>query len=146
MNLELTNEEFRTLFDLVYAGNLIINGMRAKEERIQPYSTLEQKIFDKVGELGIENLVEFQDEFKEYMPTISYEEEIGKFVDVYDEQVFYDELVVRLARRDALNKLGDENPNMSKEQLMKLQLEFEDIYDEELEYHGISRLKIMPLV
>ncbi len=38
MNLELNKQEFETLLDLVYTGNLMINGFRAKEERIQPHS------------------------------------------------------------------------------------------------------------
>ncbi len=146
MNLELTEDEFKTLIDLVYAGNLLINGMRAKEERILPHSILEQKIFGLAKENGLENIVEFDEEYSEFMPTHLYESsEVSEWINVYEDQVFYDELVVRLSRRDALNILGDEDPDMSKEQLNKLQLEFEDFYDEELEYNGITRLKIVEL-
>ena len=148
MNLELTKEEFKILFDLVYAGNVLVNGMRSVEERIAPYSEMEQKIFALAKENGLEDAIEYSEEFKEYMPTRMYEAgEINEYIDNYDDQVFWEELVVRMARRDALNELGDVNPDMSKAELNALQDKLEEKYEEEIEYHGIERLKVveMPL-
>ncbi|MGL6173191.1 MAG: hypothetical protein ACRC1P_01080 [Cellulosilyticaceae bacterium] len=148
MNIELTQEEFKALFDLVYAGNVLINGMRSVEERIAPHAALEQKIFSMAKDNGMEDAVAYDEEFKEYMPTHTYEaSEVNGYIDAYDDQVFWEELVVRMARRDALNILGDENPDMSKVELNNLQLQLEEKYEEEVEYHGIERLKVveMPL-
>lgn len=144
MNIEFTKEEFATLLDLVYAGNIMVNGLRSYEERITPYSELEQKIFALTKEIGLEDTVIYDEEFKEYMPTRTYEEgAINEYIDAYDDKVFWEELVVRLARRDALNELGDINPDMSKGELNQKQLDLEEFYEEEVEYHGLSRLKIV---
>ncbi len=70
---------------------------------------------------------------------------VSEWIDAYDDRVFFEELVMRLARRDALNKLGDEEPDMTESKLDALQLQLEDMYDEELEYHGLTRFKIVPL-
>ncbi|OOB79692.1 MAG: hypothetical protein ATN33_05135 [Epulopiscium sp. Nele67-Bin001] len=142
MNLALTDEEFKTLIDLVYVGNFVINGMRDSQDKIKSPFALEQKIFS----LANSEVAKYDKEFNEYMPTAQYEaSKVGEWIDAYDDRVFFEELVVRLARRDALNKLGDEDPEMTQTKLDETQLQFEEIYDEELEYHGLTRFKIVPI-
>lgn len=144
MKIECTKEEFEALFDLVYAGNILINGMRNSEERLQKHSDMEQKIFAMAKEFGLDNVVEYDEEFKEYMPTHEYEEgEINECIDQYETRVFWEELVMRLARRDALNYAGDVDQNITKAALNKMQLELEEKYEEEIQENGIMHLKIV---
>ncbi len=146
MKFECTKEEFKTLMDLVYAGNLLINGPRSKEERIAKYAKMEQEIFKMASSFGIEGLIEYSDEFKEYMPTHEYEEdEFNNYIDDYDTSVFWEELVMRLARRDALNYAGDVDQNITRAALKEMQLGFEEKYEEEIEANGIMNLKIVRL-
>lgn len=146
MKFECTKEEFKTLMDLVYAGNLLINGPRSKEERIAKYANMEQEVFKMASSFGIEGLIEYSDEFKEYMPTHEYEEdEFNNYIDEYDTSVFWEELVMRLARRDALNYAGDVDQNITRAALKEMQLGFEEKYEEEIEANGIMNLKIVRL-
>ena len=146
MKIECTKEEFKALMDLVYAGNLLINGMRSQEERIEVYSNMEQQIYKMASEFGLESLVEYSEEFGEYMPTHEYEEdEFNEYIDAYDTNVFWEELVMRLARRDALNYAGDVDQNITKAALKEIQLGFEEKYEEEIEANGIMNLKIVKL-
>lgn len=146
MKFECTKEEFKTLMDLVYAGNLLINGPRSKEERVAKYANMEQEIFKMASSFGIEGLIEYSDEFKEYMPTHEYEEdEFNNYIDDYDTSVFWEELVMRLARRDALNYAGDVDQNITRAALKEMQLGFEEKYEEEIEANGIMNLKIVRL-
>lgn len=147
MKLECTKEEFKVLMDLVYAGNLLINGPRSKEERIERYSDMEQKMFAMAKEeFGLEELVEYDEEFKEYMPTHEYEEdEFNEYIDEYDTSVFWEELVMRLARRDALNYAGDVDQNVSPGALRQMQLKWEEQYEEEIADNGIMNLKIVKI-
>lgn len=146
MKIECTKEEFKTLMDLVFAGNLLINGPRSKEERVACYSDMEQSFYKMAEEFGLGELVEYSEEFKEYMPTHEYEEdEFNDYIDAYDTSVFWDELVMRLARRDALNYAGDVDQNITKAALKEMQLGFEEKYEEEIEANGIMRLKIVEL-
>lgn len=143
MTIKITKEEFKALLGLVYAGNTVVNGLRSYEERIKEYSDIEQKIFSLADEFGLNDVVVYDEDFKEYMPTRAYEgSKINDYVDEYDDAVFWEELIVRLARRDALNVLADEEPDMSKEKLAKLQIELEDKYEEILSEGGFSDLKL----
>ena len=146
MKIECTKEEFKTLMDLVYAGNLLINGPRSKEERVEAYAHMEQEIYKMAKSFGLEGLIEYSDEFNEYMPTHEYEEdEFNNYIDEYDTSVFWDELVMRLARRDALNYAGDVDQNITRAALKEMQLGLEEKYEEEIEANGIMNLKIVKL-
>lgn len=143
MKIECTKEEFSVLLDLVYAGNLLINGMRSKEERVQPYADMEQTIFKMAESFGIEDVVAYDEEFEEYMPTHTYENsEFTELIDAYEDNVFWEELTLRMARRDALSILTDEDPEMPKSELNKLQLRLEDEYEQEFSENGIYHLKV----
>jgi hypothetical protein len=145
MKIECTKEEFKILMDLVYAGNVVANGLKSKEERVGAYAEMEQKIFAMAKDFGLEEAIEYSDEFEEYMPTLGYEQEeegINPLIDEYDEKVFWEELIVRFARRDALNEVGDVNPNMTNQEVSKKQVELEAFYEEEFGENGISYLKL----
>lgn len=146
MKIECTKEEFKTLMDLVYAGNLLINGTRPQAERIKNYSEMEQMIYKMAEAFELGDLVEYSEEFGEYMPTHEYEEdEFNDYIDEYDTSVFWEELVMRLARRDALNYAGDVDQNVTKAALKEMQLGFEEKYQEEIEANGLMNLKIVRL-
>ena len=142
MEIKCTKEEFKILMDLVYAGNLLINGMREQDERLAPYQELEQLIFAQAKDYGYEELIALDEEYNEYMPTHTYEkDEINDYIDAYEDRVFWEELVVRMARRQALNELGDENPDMTSQELRNRQVELEEYYEDEFIESGIYHLK-----
>lgn len=144
MKIECTKEEFKALLDLVCAGNLLINGTKSKEERVQMYADMEQKIFAMAKEFGFEELITYDEEFKEYMPTHEYEEDtFNEYIDEYDTAVFWDELVMRLARRDALNYAGEVNPDVTKAELKVIQTDLEEKYEEEIAENGIMYFKVV---
>lgn len=144
MNIKFTKEEFKALFDLVYAGNMVVNGMRNDDERVVEYCQIEQKIFSLAKEFGLNDVVVYDEGVKEYMPTRAYEaSEINQYMDYYDEAVFWEELTLRLARRDALNILCDQEPDMSKEKLARLQINIEEEYERIFLEGGISDLKLI---
>lgn len=142
MEFKCSKEEFKVLMDLVYAGNLLMNGMKEQDERIEAYQEMEQRIFAMAKEYGFEELVAYDEEYKEYMPTHTYENsEINEYIDAYEDRVFWEELVVRMARRQALNELGDENPDMTNTELRNRQIELEEYYEDQFIESGIYHLK-----
>ena len=107
---------------------------------------MEQQIFAMAKEYGLDDLIEYDGEFEEYMPTHEYEEdEFNEYIDEYDTSVFWDELVMRLARRDALNYAGDVDQNVSPGALREMQLKWEEQYEEEIAENGIMNLKIVKI-
>ncbi len=144
MKIECTKEEFKVLLDMVYAGNILINSMRSQHEKIKEYADMEQYFFAKAKEYDLENLVEYDEEYNEYIPTREYEdEEFNQYIDEYETRVFWEELVMRLARRDALNYAGDVDQDITRAALKEMQLQLEEKYDEEIEANGIMNLKIV---
>lgn len=143
MKIECSKEEYKVLLDLVYAGNILLNGMRSQEEKIEMYSKMEQCIFERADENGVIGKVAFDEEYGEYMPTHEYEEEeFNEYIDEYESRVFWEELIMRLARRDALNYAGDVDQNITKAALKVMQEELEEKYEEEVEANGIMNLKV----
>ena len=143
MKIECTKEEFKVLLDMVYAGNILMNSMRSQDKKIKEYVDMEQYFFAKAKEYDLENLVEYDEEYSEYIPTREYEdEEFNQYIDEYETRVFWEELVMRLARRDALNYAGDVDQDITRAALKEMQLKLEEKYDEEIEANGIMNLKI----
>ncbi len=144
MKIECTKEEFKVLLDMVYAGNILINSMRSQEEKIEEYANMEQFFLSKAKEYGLENIAEYDEEYSEYIPTREYEdEEFNGYIDEYETRVFWEELIMRLARRDALNYAGDVDQDITKAALKEMQLKLEDKYEEEIEANGIMNLKVI---
>lgn len=144
MKIECTKEEFKVLLDMVYAGNILINSMRSQEEKIEEYANMEQFFLSKAKEYGLENIAEYDEEYSEYIPTREYEDEdFNGYIDEYETRVFWEELIMRLARRDALNYAGDVDQDISKAALKEMQLKLEDKYEEEIEANGIMNLKVI---
>ncbi len=142
MEIKCTKEEYKVLLDLVYAGNLMLNGMREQEDRIAHYHEMEQFIFGMAKEQGYEDLIAYDNEYNEYMPTHTYENsEFVAYIDAYEDRLFWEELVVRMARRQALNELGDENPDMTSAELRNRQIELEAYYEDQFIESGIYHLK-----
>lgn len=57
MKLELTDQEFRYLLDLVYIGNWVLNSTRG-DDRIEEYDQVEGKVFSHCVPQGMPKLVE----------------------------------------------------------------------------------------
>lgn len=144
MKIECTKEEFKVLLDMVYAGNILINSMRSQEEKIEEYANMEQFFLSKAKEYGLENIAEYDEEYSEYIPTREYEDEdFNGYIDEYETCVFWEELIMRLARRDALNYAGDVDQDITKAALKEMQFKLEDKYEEEIEANGIMNLKVI---
>ena len=93
---------------------------------------------------SLENVIEYDEEYSEYIPTREYEdEEFNQYVDEYETHVFWEELIMRLARRDALNYAGDVDQDIAPAALREMQFKLEERYEEEIESNGIMNLKVV---
>ena len=98
MHIELTKKEFRTLLDLVYLGNWILNSTRG-DDRFRDYDDLESKLFALARTCGMDILAEdWQDTV---IPSRAYQEGgIQQVIAYYEDAVFYEILAEELSRRD----------------------------------------------
>lgn len=106
MNIELTKEQFRSLLDLVYAGNWMINSNR-DADIVKKYSDLESYVFSKCGEFGFKEFME--DDGGTSYPSSRFDESgIMDYIDDYNEDTTLQELAERLSYRDVPHTLDDD--------------------------------------
>ena len=108
MQIELTSKEFRTLLDMVYIGNWVLNSTRG-EDRFQVYDDMESKLFSLAREQGMKVLA--QDWEGTVVPSKAYAEGgIHEAIAYYEDNVFYQILAEELSRRDMnYPEITDEN-------------------------------------
>ena len=146
MQIEFSKEEYRTFLEILEIADWVLFAHRTDEpEDRKQYRDFEQKMFSFAKELGFGNLVMYDDEMGKYFPTREHDENspVRSFIEEFEEETFWDELVDRLADRDMLEELGEKKfLSMTREQRFMAHFDFEQKYQEEFEKHGIERLRI----
>ena len=98
MQIQLSNKEFRSLLDMVYLGNWVLNSIRG-DDRFQDYDDLESKLFSLCRSNGMSVLAE--DWNGTVIPSRAYQEGgIQEVIAYYEDSVFYEILAEELAMRD----------------------------------------------
>jgi len=148
MKIRLTKKQYKNLLKLVYLGNWMVNSIRSGNEgdkRIKKYDEIEQYIFSFAKKAGLEKYIEFDKEFNQFFPTLEFEEntDVSKYIQDYEEEVFWEELVLRLARRDFIRKYGRTAIlKMNLEERIAKEYPFEKKYRKEIEKNGLKNLEI----
>ncbi len=132
MDLKLTKEQALNLLRLVYLGNWLANSYRTgtgDDPLMGAFDALQKRVFTTAG-----------------VPAGAVEADplVARAIDEYRDEVFWDELMERLAHRDfeRLWGLCPDRDDLSLEQ----EREFEHMrarYEIELEESGIDRLEIL---
>ncbi len=131
MHIELTQKELRTLLDMVYIGNWVLNSTRG-EDRFAVYDDLESKLFAVARDHGMKVLA--QDWEGTVVPSQAYAEGgIHEAIAFYEDNVFYEILAEELSRRDMdYPEIHDDN---YAEIISRM-----DRYMSEFEASGVDRL------
>ena len=144
MDVTFTEEQFRVLIELVSLGNWIANGPRSPEEQVKRYADLEEYILATAYRSGFTDIVEFDREMNAYHPTGGFEDSLQPYIEEYDEDNFWDELIYRLAHRDFVAAYGKAIAAMTLGDRMEKEQPFLDKYFAEISERGIERLKLAP--
>ena len=98
MKIELTEQQYRYLLDLVYIGNWVINSTR-ENYRIQEYDQVESLVFSHCLQHKMRSLVELYR--GELIPSRAFADGgIHEAIEHYEDIVFYEILAEELALRD----------------------------------------------
>jgi len=137
--LELTDAQFKALLQLVYLGNFMANATR--DETIEEYDAVEQYIYTQAEKFGCGEFVDVHDAVDGVYPTRNFEEMMDVFVEKYDSDLFWDELIHRLTERDLIAKYGEpEVLKMGIVDRLEKEREFTKTYDREFDENGIVHL------
>lgn len=133
MQIELSKKEFRSLLDLVYIGNWVLNSTRGND-RFQVYDDLETKLFSLCRTNGMRVLVEEWEGVD--VPSRAYTDGgIHEAIAFYEDNVFYEILAEELSRRDMdYAEITDENY----EEIMGRM----NRYMDEFQLSGLDHLKL----
>ena len=142
MQITLSQDQYEKLSHLVYLGNWLVNSYRSSE-RLEEYDKLAEDIMSSAPAAGLKDRVEF-DEFEgRYYPSRKLDEEMRKFWEEYDEDVFWNMLIDGLAERDYGRKFGEMDlDTMEWEEYDKKLEPFLKKYEKEIDEHGLERLEV----
>lgn len=133
MTIELSGGEFRSLLDLVYIGNWILNSTRGND-RIVDYDRVESKLFGLCSATALDSLVEKR--LGVSFPSRAFVEGgIQDAIAYYEDGVFFDILAEELSKRD----MG--YPEITAENYTELQ-ERMDKYMDEFNANGVENICI----
>ena len=146
MKIDLTKKQLKTLLELTYLGNWMINAHRAGDDDpiLEEYDDMASFIYSKAGEAGLKE-VKYSDKVDRWFPTGDFEmeSEVTEFHDEYDNNIFWDELSDRLAFRDFEKTYGKKAiEKMSFEEICEKRSPFDEKYDDEFSNNALNRLII----
>ena len=133
MNIELTEQQYRYLLDLVYIGNWVMNSTR-EDDRIKEYDQVESLIFSHAPAHGMKKLAERLD--GEIIPSRAFADGgIHEAIENYEDVVFYEILAEELALRDMDGEpLTRENYGALMDRI--------DAYLSEFDQHGTDNISV----
>lgn len=109
MQFSLTREEFDRLLMLAYLGETVLNDWTT-EGRHTPQQRAAMDVFadlcTRVGESGDKRMVQQDEASGAWLPTDAFHKVMEQILGAYDNEVFWDELVHRLAERDLDDEYG----------------------------------------
>lgn len=144
MEIKFTKEQYENLMKLVYLGNWMINAIRT-DDRVKKYDELKHYIFSFAKDAGLDRYIDYDEKSGKYYPSIELEEdaEIEQYMDDYNDENFWEELIHNLARRDLIETYGEDAiRKMSFEELFEKEEPFIEKYADEFEEQGIKNLVI----
>lgn len=146
MEIKLTEEQYKTLVEMLYLGEWMINACRSPKETIKKYQDLEQHVYSFAKAGGLERYIEYDEESKKYFPTkeLEMESEAEEYRLEFENETFWDELIERLSLRDLISQLGEETvEKLDGVKRYKRQSVFINKYNKEFAKHGIENLGLV---
>lgn len=146
MKINVTKKEYQTLLDMLYLSDWILHAhSEEKNEETKSYKEFEQKILSLANEFGMENAVEYNEKSGEYFLNKEFiqNNSVRKHVENFENATFWEELIERLARRDFINKYGENAiMQMPISERFEKEILFHKAYHKEFGDNGLENVKV----
>jgi len=144
IQMTLSSEQYRALIEMVQVADWVIT-CRETEPCVSTgiYRNVRKAVLANVAAVGMQDDIHFED--GEYFETLAYEDNAPHrgFIDTYDNETFWDELMTRLVERDLRDKFTEsEVAEMSMEKRVGEKMPIQDAYEAEFVENDIDRLRI----
>jgi hypothetical protein len=142
MQVTFTREQYENIVKLAYLGEWMANSIRS-EDTINEFDEILTYLLSFAKDAGHDAYVQYDEDMKQYIPSEKLEDELHDYVEDYNTETFWEELVHRLAERDMIKQFGAEAvQGMDFEERMDKEHPFLDTYYDEFEKKGIDTLEI----
>ena len=145
MKINFTKKEYRLLLEALYLSDWVMHSHAIKQEdRHLEHETFKKKILSHFKEMEADDVIEHSKESDDYYEVSAFDDYIhGKFINAYEENVFWDQLIDRLAERDVIKNIGIETYKSidGMERIIKVD-KVKEYYANEFEQHGLEHVKI----
>ncbi|MDF2633552.1 MAG: hypothetical protein K0R78_426, partial [Pelosinus sp.] len=142
MKINITKKEYQTLLDMLYLSDWVLHAhSEERNEETKSYKEFEQKILILANEFGMENVVEHNGKSGEYFLNKNFTQNnnMTKHVGNFENATFWEELIERLARRDFIQKYGEEAIlKMSISERFEKEMLFHKAYHKEFGDNGLE--------
>ncbi|CEG57459.1 hypothetical protein [Legionella fallonii] len=144
MTIDITKREYRLLLDMVCVAGWMLEAFSEVETQHPEHHGLRTKLFSLYKQMDAEQYIEFDNTLNDYFETQSYEKELQtRFIEPFEDTIFWHELTHRLAMRDAIQEVGKEAfSNMDIKERGKRIDAFEERYQQEFQKNGLDKLII----
>lgn len=150
MKVMFTAKEYARLLELAFLGSRVVAGARPPEEEnphLARYEDIQQKLFELATPFGCADLVTVASNGL-LMPSekLTEDERLRKIEGDYANDVFWHELVARLADRDLAaeqargHAIGKDGPPIDADLRLK---QIEDAYWDEFEKHDLAHFVML---
>lgn len=132
------------LLKLAYIARWVATYRNAEDA--EEYLEIEEYLFSLADELGFEGYAEYNEDIEGYIPSLQFEAEtnIRELINEYEDSVFWDQLISRLAYRDLVRLYGVEGiKNMDRKELLEKQEAVVKSYIQEFSRNGVENLEVI---
>jgi hypothetical protein len=145
MKINLTKKEYRILLELVCTADWVLHAFETEErDETQPHRDLQEKLFSLAKEFGCGDLIVYDRQLGQHFPTATFEEFLQEYIEDYENESFWDELVHRLAMRDLLREVGEDGyAHLDAEERIARLAPHEQKYADEVDAFGLDRIVIL---
>lgn len=142
MEVTLSRQQFEALLKAVYMADWMVNAICEPGDEVRELVELKQYLWSLAHRVGLTDVVEFEPRLSQFVATNEFEEALQPSIDDYDDRVFWDGLVDRLADRDFVGEYGDAVERMDRDERFTKFQAFVDKYESEVDQHGVDRLRV----
>ncbi len=143
MEITLSKDQYEKLLELVYLGNWMVNAYRT-DDYLEEYSEVVSHIFARAEEAGLEDKAVKDEIENKYLPSYDFEESMQDFISEYDSFCFWEELINRLAERDAVRDFGSTPlDKIDLEEYLEKKDKYLRKYEQEVEENGLRNFELV---
>lgn len=137
--IELSHSQLNHLLELVYLGEWMRQAHSTDTYNVE-LENLEQELYAVAYNEGLDECAEFDKKLGGYVPSEELEAVCDEYIEQYDEQTFWEELIIRMAHKK-LESEGALTPGTKEYETTQQKYIAE--FEKEFKEHGLSRVAIV---